>query len=121
MSQLIQITLSLTAAQLVAVATLLDGGDTAAPAPTPRAAKPKVEPKAEGEVAKGAEVKGKDAAGEEVDELPSVDDVSAAAKGYNASNGRDALVSLLAEFDAKNASGVPEDRRAEFISRCNAE
>lgn len=90
---------------------------TEAPKTTTRTRKP-AEPAAES--GKGAEVKGADVAGEEVDEVPSADDVAAAAKVLNAKNGRDALVEMLGKYDAKQLSGIAETDRAAFIAACEA-
>jgi hypothetical protein len=52
----------------------------------------------------------------EQSDVPSLDDVKAAAQALVAANGREALAELLSEYDAKNLSSVPEDKRADFIS-----
>jgi hypothetical protein len=52
----------------------------------------------------------------EQSDVPSIDDVKAAAQALVAANGREALAELLSEYDAKNLSSVPEDKRADFIS-----
>lgn len=117
---MIQITLNVTAAQLALIASIMNGESGAAqeekPAPRKAAAKneEKVETKAE------PEVKGKDAAGEEVAEVPSLEDVTAAAKMYAAKNGRDALASLMEKHGGKNVSSIPEGKRQAFIDEASA-
>lgn len=118
---MIQVTLSVTAAQLAQIAAIMDGQATENVKPAARktaADKPKTEP--EPEQAAEPEVKGKSAAGDDVAELPSADHVTAAAKGYAARNGRDALVALLEKHGAKNVSGLAEDKRQAFIDEASA-
>jgi hypothetical protein len=113
---MIQLTLNVTAAQMAAIAAIM-GGEAAEPAKTtPRTRVKTEEPPAE--TGKGAEVKGKDAAGEDVDEAPSADNVAAAAKTLAAKNGRDALVEMLGQYGAKQLSGIAEGDRAQFIEDC---
>lgn len=66
------------------------------------------------------DVKGKTAAGDEVGEVPSVEDVTKAGLAYAKANGRDAFIELLAGYGAKNVSGVPEDKRAELLEKLGA-
>lgn len=113
---MIQLTLNVTAAQMVAIAAIMSGDAPVAepvPATTRRKAKD-----AEPEKAPATDVKAEDTAGNDVSDVPSQADVTAAAQGYAKANGRDALVELLGKYGAQNVSGVPEDKRAEFIAAC---
>ena len=53
-------------------------------------------------------------------DVPSHDDVVAAAQALVGANGREALAELLGEFDAKNLSGIGEDKRAAFIEKAQS-
>lgn len=57
---------------------------------------------------------------EEQGDVPSADDVTDAAQAFIKANSREALIELLGTFDAKNISGLPEDKRAAFIAKCKA-
>lgn len=46
---------------------------------------------------------------------PSVDDVKAVAKRYNAKMGRDAMASLIEKHGGTSVSTIPEDKRQGFI------
>lgn len=118
MSQLIQVTLMVTAAQLAQIIPILDetAEAPAEPAPRPRTRAKAAEPESKAQ----PEVKGKDAAGDEVDEVPDQAAVTKAAQAYAKANGRDALVEMLGRYDATQVSGVPEEQRAAFIEACNA-
>lgn len=99
----------------VAVESAANGGS-----PTKRqaaAAKPKAE---EPEVKAKPEVQGKDAAGDDVAEVPDQAAVTAAAQKLAGKNGRDALVEMLDKYGAKQVSGVPEDKRQAFIDAVEA-
>lgn len=50
-------------------------------------------------------------------DIPPVDDVRAALKKLASEKGDDAVFGLLKDFKAKNASTVPEDKRAELIAK----
>lgn len=124
---MIQITLNVTAAQLALIASIMNGDEvvqTVEPAkePAPRKAAAKSEEKVEtkAETKAEPEVKGKDAAGEDVAEVPSLEDVTAAAKMYAAKNGRDALASLMEKHGGKNVSSIPEGKRQGFIDEASA-
>lgn len=75
------------------------GQKAAAPAPA------KAEPKAEEPKA---------------DAAPTVEDVRAALKELADNLGREAAIGLLKESGYKNASAIPEGKRAEFIAKCRA-
>lgn len=121
---MIQVTLSVTASQLAQIAAIMDPSihttETSAEKRETKAAPRKAEPKAETETKAEPDVKGKTAAGDEVAEVPSQEDVTAAAKQYAAKNGRDALVALLEKHGAKQVSGVEEGNRQAFIDEASA-
>lgn len=106
----------LSAAQLAAIGAVLGGGAVAEQAkPAPRKAAPaKPEPKAE--EPETVEETDDDTQGEAGTDVPSEADLVAAGKDYAAANGRDAFIGKLAEFDVKNISALPEDKRAEFLA-----
>ena len=52
------------------------------------------------------------------DDVPSLDDVKAAAQKLVNANSREALAELLETYGAKNLSSLPEDKRASFIEKC---
>lgn len=117
MTQFVELHLQLTYPQLAAVSAALNG--TGAVTPT-AAEKPAAKPKAE----KAEEPKGKTV--EEVPQeaeplaadVPSKEDVTAAAQALVAANGREALAELLEQLGAKNLSSIPDDKKAEFIGKC---
>lgn len=107
------ITITITDPTPAQIAALFGISAAATPAAEPKAEeKPKRQPKAkEAAMAEPEEPTEAPAA-----EVPSLDDVRAAAQKIVAANGRDALADRLAEFGAVNLSALPEDRRAEFIA-----
>lgn len=114
---MIRLELELTIPQLAAVAAAL-AGTSAAVEPKTTSAKPAPKTKTEeppAEAGKGAEVKGRDADGDDVAEVPDTAAVTAAAKTLAAKNGRDALAELLEKYGAKQLSGLAESDRAAFI------
>lgn len=122
---MIQVTLTVSASQLAQIAAIMDPeihtteSSARTEQPKTRAAKPKAEPEPEAKAAE-PEVKGKTADGEEVAEVPSAEDVTAAAKAYSAKNGRDALVAIVEKYGAKQISGIAEDQRQAFIDEVSA-
>lgn len=110
----ISVTLAVTASQLAQIAAIM-GGETAAPKTEPAAPRSRSKTEDTETKSKETEVKGKDKAGDDVPEVPSAEDVTAAAQRLNKANGREALVEMLGKFDAKNVSGIAEERRQDFI------
>jgi len=76
---------------------------------TARKAAEKVEP----EAAAAVEDKGEDPVTEGI---PTLADLQAAAPAYIKANTREAFAEKLAAVGAPNLSGVPEDKRAEFLA-----
>lgn len=117
MSQLISVTLAVTASQLAQIAVIMGGGAATGEPEKPagrsrRTAETETETKAE------PKVTGKDKGGEEVPEVPSKEDVTKAAQALSAANGREALIEMLGKFDAKNISGIADEDRQKFIDAC---
>lgn len=50
---------------------------------------------------------------------PDLDTVVKALQAYMQANGRDAAVELLGKYDAKRASDIAEDKRADFIKEAS--
>jgi hypothetical protein len=61
-----------------------------------------------------------DTAAEEKNIPPDIDEVVKALQAFMVANGRDAAVELLTKYEAKRASDIPEDKRAEFIKEATA-
>lgn len=74
------------------------------PAPRKQADKPKAEEPKQDEP--------------ETSEVPSLDEVKAAAQKLVNASTREALAELLETFASKNLSSVPEAKRAAFIEQC---
>jgi chromatin remodeling complex protein RSC6 len=83
------------------------------------AEKPETKAAVEPEVAKAEEPEVTKAEEPEVakaeESVPSLDDVVAALQKYMKANGRDAAVELLAKYEAKRASDIAEEKRADFV------
>lgn len=92
----------------------VEGAPAEKPAETKatRTRKPKDEPKVEAP----AETK-TEAPKDEAAPVPPIDEVRAALKKLASNKGDDEVFKLLGEFKAKNASAVPEEKRAEVIAK----
>ena len=99
----------LTAAQVAAIAAVLDGSAPAAAAPNVKPATAKTEPKTEP----------KTEAKSDATEI-TVERLTELGKAFAGKNGRDAFVELLGGFGAKNISGVPAEQRAALLAKLEA-
>lgn len=87
---------------------------TSASKPAPKTETKKVEePKEEKPAGKKVEETAPPAA-----DVPTKEEVTAAAQALVGANGREALAELLEQFGAKNLSTIPDDKKAEFIGKC---
>lgn len=94
-----------------------------APAPAAKAKKPKNE-KAESkkkDPEPEPETEDTDAGDTDTEELPSQDDVNAAAMALNTAKNRDALLDALKHVGVEGAgtTAIEEGKRAEFIAKCD--